>query len=153
LPKSDLAKTVHFGNINFLKNFEAKKKKTFEKGQRQLTIHAMPCRTKIPRKQRSIYLGTIGAAARAENKSGANNPEGLDDEVEVSGHIDLDTRMKTENIMPYLNSDRKMVPRKSDLTYYNWDRGTLSLSIIDNFAIFWVIELSVFVAKIIDNSR
>jgi hypothetical protein len=113
----------------------------------------MPCRTKIPRKQRSIYLGTIGAAARAENKSGANNPEGLDDEVEVSGHIDLDTRMKTENIMPYLNSDRKMVPRKSDLTYYNWDRGTLSLSIIDNFAIFWVIELSVFVAKIIDNSR
>jgi deoxyribodipyrimidine photo-lyase len=29
----------------------------------------------------------------------------------------------------------------------------LSLSIIDNFAIFWVIKLSVFVAKIIDNSR
>jgi hypothetical protein len=29
----------------------------------------------------------------------------------------------------------------------------LSLSIIDNFAIFGVIELSVFVAKIIDNSR
>jgi hypothetical protein len=29
----------------------------------------------------------------------------------------------------------------------------LSLSIIDNYAIFGVIELSVFVAKIIDNSR
>ena len=44
--------------------------------------------------------------------------------MEISGHIDIDMRMKTENILPYLNGERKLVPNKSDLTYYNWDRGT-----------------------------
>jgi hypothetical protein len=80
-------------------------------------------------------LGTIGAAARAELRGAYRNSEGDADEVEISGHIDLDTRMKTENIMPYLNGERRLVPGKSDLTYYNWERGTASYNSTPNFAV------------------
>jgi len=41
-------------------------------------------------------------------------------EIEISGHIDLAQRMKCENIMPYLNGEKRLLPRRGDLTYYNW---------------------------------
>ena len=41
-------------------------------------------------------------------------------EIEISGHIDLAQRMKSENIMPYLNGEKRLLPRRGDLTYYNW---------------------------------
>jgi hypothetical protein len=28
--------------------------------------------------------------------------------------------MKSENIMPYLNGEKRLLPRRGDLTYYNW---------------------------------
>ena len=56
-------------------------------------------------------------------------------DMEISGHIDLDMRMKTENILPYINGERKMVPTKSDLTYYNWDRGTAAYNSTPNFEV------------------
>ncbi len=28
--------------------------------------------------------------------------------------------MKCENIMPYLNNEKRLLPRRVDLTYYNW---------------------------------
>ncbi len=96
-----------------------------------LTILFM--RTKVPRKPRSIYLGNIGAAARASMRGARRNAEGDAAEVEISGHIDIDARMKTENIMPYLNGEKRLVPRKGDLTYYNWDRGTAYFSSTPNF--------------------
>ena len=55
--------------------------------------------------------------------------------MEISGHIDIDMRMKTENILPYLNGERKLVPNKSDLTYYNWDRGTAAYNSTPNFEV------------------
>ena len=61
-------------------------------------------RTKIPRKSR----GRFSAVA---DTSG---------EIEISGHIDLAQRMKSENIMPYLNGEKRLLPRRGDLTYYNW---------------------------------
>ena len=55
--------------------------------------------------------------------------------MEISGHIDLDMRMKTENILPYINGERKMVPTRNDLTYYNWDRGTAAYNSTSNFEV------------------
>ena len=47
-------------------------------------------RTRIPRKPRTIYLGSIGASARAEMWAAKKVSEPT--EMEISGHIDLDMR-------------------------------------------------------------
>ena len=44
-------------------------------------------------------------------------------------------RMKTENILPYLNGEARLVPKKTDLTYYNWDRGTAAYNSTSNFQV------------------
>ena len=43
--------------------------------------------------------------------------------------------MNTENILPYLNGEKRMVPKKTDLTYYNWDRGTAAYNSTANFQV------------------
>ena len=48
-------------------------------------------RTRIPRKPRTIYLGSIGASARAEMWAAKKVSEPT--EMEISGHIDLDMRL------------------------------------------------------------
>ena len=65
----------------------------------------------------------------------AKRSEGEPTEMEISGHIDLDMRMKTENILPYINGEARMVPKKTDLTYYNWDRGTAAYNSTSNFQV------------------
>lgn len=90
-------------------------------------------RTRIPRKARTIYLGSIGAPARAEMWGNVLSGEPTD--MEISGHIDLDMRMKTENILPYLNGEARLVPKKTDMTFYNWDRGTASYNSTSNFQV------------------
>ena len=93
-------------------------------------------RTKMPRKPRSIYLGTIGAPARAKMwDSIKSSVDGEPGDMEISGHIDLDMRMKTENILPYINGEKRMLPKKTDLTFYNWDRGTAAYNSTDNFQV------------------
>ena len=44
-------------------------------------------------------------------------------------------RMKTENILPYINGEARLVPKKTDLTYYNWDRGTAAYNSTSNFQV------------------
>ena len=61
--------------------------------------------------------------------------DGEPGDMEISGHIDLDMRMKTENILPYINGEKRMLPKKSDLTFYNWDRGTAAYNSTDNFTV------------------
>eukprot|EP00614_Pseudopedinella_elastica_P017589 CAMPEP_0172649718 /NCGR_PEP_ID=MMETSP1068-20121228/241931_1 /TAXON_ID=35684 /ORGANISM="Pseudopedinella elastica, Strain CCMP716" /LENGTH=157 /DNA_ID=CAMNT_0013464077 /DNA_START=187 /DNA_END=657 /DNA_ORIENTATION=+ len=39
---------------------------------------------------------------------------------EVSGYIDLGHRFKTENFEPVFEGRKKLVPKASDLSYYNW---------------------------------
>ena len=61
--------------------------------------------------------------------------DGEPGDMEISGHIDLDMRMKTENILPYINGEKRMLPKKSDLTFYNWDRGTAAYNSTENFTV------------------
>ena len=78
----------------------------------------------------------IGAPARAKMwDSIKSSVDGEPGDMEISGHIDLDMRMKTENILPYINGEKRMLPKKSDLTFYNWDRGTAAYNSTDNFTV------------------
>ncbi|KAJ1502155.1 hypothetical protein HMI54_009312 [Coelomomyces lativittatus] len=40
---------------------------------------------------------------------------------EISGYIDLAHRFKTESFDPYFNRTKQLVPRPSDLSFYNWE--------------------------------
>lgn len=44
---------------------------------------------------------------------------------EVSGFIDYGHRLKTEDFEDYFNRKKKLVPKRSDLSYYNWKTHTL----------------------------
>ena len=43
------------------------------------------------------------------------------DKSEISGYIDLAHRMKTEDFKLYFERKKKLLPRPTDLSYYNWD--------------------------------
>lgn len=43
---------------------------------------------------------------------------------EISGYIDYAHRIKTEDIGIYFARQKKMLPRTTDLSYYNWDTQT-----------------------------
>jgi hypothetical protein len=39
----------------------------------------------------------------------------------VSGYIDLSHRMRTEDFGPIFDMRKKLLPKPSDLSYYNWE--------------------------------
>jgi hypothetical protein len=43
---------------------------------------------------------------------------------EVSGYIDYAHRLKIEDFTPYFARKKKLLPRPSDLSYYNWETQT-----------------------------
>jgi hypothetical protein len=40
---------------------------------------------------------------------------------EISGYIDYGHRLKIDNFEPYFKAEKKLLPRPSDLSFYNWD--------------------------------
>jgi len=40
---------------------------------------------------------------------------------EISGYIDYGHRLKTENFEPYFARTKKLLPKSTDLSFYNWD--------------------------------
>lgn len=54
---------------------------------------------------------------------------------EISGYIDLAHRMKTEDFRPIFMGKRHLIPKASDLSYYNWDSQLCYLSDSPNFRV------------------
>ncbi len=52
---------------------------------------------------------------------------------EISGYIDFGHRLKTEDCTPYFTGRRRMLPRPTDLSYYNWDTNTSTSNPTPNF--------------------
>lgn len=40
---------------------------------------------------------------------------------EISGYIDLAHRMRTEDFVPIFDQRKKLLPKPTDLSYYNWE--------------------------------
>lgn len=53
--------------------------------------------------------------------------------IEISGYIDLADRLKTEDFVPYYEKHKVLLPRKTDLSYYNWNTGTCYINDSRNF--------------------
>lgn len=54
---------------------------------------------------------------------------------EVSGYIDYAHRLKTEDFEPYFERKKKLMPRPSDLSYYNWETMTAHSNHSPNFQV------------------
>lgn len=54
---------------------------------------------------------------------------------EISGYIDYAARLKMENWEPYFEGKRKVLPKPSDLSYYNWDTQASTSNSSPNFSV------------------
>ena len=54
---------------------------------------------------------------------------------EVSGYIDYAHRLKSENFEPYFERKKKLMPRPSDLSYYNWETQHSTSNSTPNFQV------------------
>jgi len=54
---------------------------------------------------------------------------------EVSGYIDYSYRLKTDNFEPYFERKRRLMPRPTDLSYYNWETQSSASNSSPNFQV------------------
>eukprot|EP01138_Halocafeteria_seosinensis_P010937 gb/GECG01011171.1/.p1 GENE.gb/GECG01011171.1/~~gb/GECG01011171.1/.p1 ORF type:complete len:258 (+),score=33.20 gb/GECG01011171.1/:1-774(+) len=54
---------------------------------------------------------------------------------EVSGYIDFAHRLKSENFEPYFEGKKRLMPKASDLSYYNWETQTSTSNSSPNFQV------------------
>lgn len=54
-------------------------------------------------------------------------------QFEESAYIDFADRLKSENWLPYFRGERKLLPLKRDLAYYNWKIGRTYLNETRNY--------------------
>jgi len=54
---------------------------------------------------------------------------------EISGYIDYAHRLKTDNFKEYFEGKKKLLPRTSDLSYYNWKTGMCVSNDSPNFKV------------------
>jgi len=54
---------------------------------------------------------------------------------EISGYIDLAHRLKTEDFRPYFERKKKLLPKPTDLSFYNWDTNLCVSNDSPNFKV------------------
>jgi len=54
---------------------------------------------------------------------------------EVSGYIDFAHRLKTEKFEPYFEKKKKLMPKPTDLSYFNWETYTSTSNSTPNFQV------------------
>lgn len=52
---------------------------------------------------------------------------------QISGYIDYCHRLKTEDWKPFFENSKKIMPRKSDLSYFDWKSGHSITNVSPNF--------------------
>ncbi|XP_072051098.1 cilia- and flagella-associated protein 299-like [Amphiura filiformis] len=54
---------------------------------------------------------------------------------EISGYIDYAHRLKTEDFEPYFSGRKRLLPRPSDLSFYNWETQTSTSNPTPNYQV------------------
>ena len=53
----------------------------------------------------------------------------------MSGYIDYGHRLKTENMEPYFERKRVLMPKAADLSFYNWETQMSTSNPTPNFQV------------------
>jgi len=54
---------------------------------------------------------------------------------EISGYIDFGHRLRTENMAPIFDGRKRLMPKHTDLSFYNWETKTSSFNHTPNFQV------------------
>ena len=54
---------------------------------------------------------------------------------EISGYIDYAHRLKTEDFEAYFSSRKKLLPKPTDLSFYNWENQAISSNNTPNYQV------------------
>jgi len=54
---------------------------------------------------------------------------------EISGYIDFAHRLKTEDFEPYFSGKKRLLPRSTDLSFYNWETQTATSNPTPNYQV------------------
>ncbi|KAM6953973.1 cilia- and flagella-associated protein 299 [Aplochiton taeniatus] len=54
---------------------------------------------------------------------------------EISGYIDYSHRLKTEDFEPYFNGKKRLLPRPTDLSFYNWETQVSTSNASSNYQV------------------
>ena len=54
---------------------------------------------------------------------------------EISGYIDLNHRLKTEDFKLIFEKKKKLIPKPTDLSFFNWDSGHPIINNSPNFRV------------------
>lgn len=57
---------------------------------------------------------------------------------EVSGYIDFGHRLKTENMEPYFDRKKRLMPKATDLSFYNWSTHLSTSNATAFFQVRWL---------------
>ena len=70
---------------------------------------------------------------KAKNEDEGKDPN--DHTIEISGYIDLAHRLKTEDFKLYFSGGRKIKPKPTDLSFYNWESKSATVNESPNFRV------------------
>jgi len=133
--------------LGYLGTGEALKREEFESRKRELEEAANKEKHKAPKRLASAgidFKGKPFLQALADREESIRNGKltsilFIRDKnkagQEISGYIDLAHRMKTEDFGPYFTSHKRLLPRPSDLSYYNWETQTCTSNPTPNFQV------------------
>jgi 5-formyltetrahydrofolate cyclo-ligase len=71
----------------------------------------------------------------SEDKEEIQLKELEEEGVEISGYIDLAHRLKTEDFTQYFKGQKLLLPKNTDLSYYNWNTGVCVSNDSPNFKV------------------
>ncbi|KAM9544956.1 cilia- and flagella-associated protein 299 [Salvelinus alpinus] len=54
---------------------------------------------------------------------------------EISGYIDYSHRLKTEDFDPYFNGKKRLLPRATDLSFFNWETQVSTSNVSANYQV------------------
>lgn len=54
---------------------------------------------------------------------------------EISGYIDYAHRLKLEDFEPYFAGKKRLLPRPTDLSFFNWDTNTSTSNATPNYQV------------------
>eukprot|EP00297_Palpitomonas_bilix_P000928 CAMPEP_0113895448 /NCGR_PEP_ID=MMETSP0780_2-20120614/17369_1 /TAXON_ID=652834 /ORGANISM="Palpitomonas bilix" /LENGTH=238 /DNA_ID=CAMNT_0000886281 /DNA_START=27 /DNA_END=744 /DNA_ORIENTATION=+ /assembly_acc=CAM_ASM_000599 len=119
--------------------FEAKKKaienarlSKMRNASRQLAsagkeLEGLPLLQALAEREEMVRSGKLTTIFSSETAMQKNQ--------EVSGYIDYAHRLKTENFEPYFERKKKLMPKASDLSFYNWETQVSASNSTPNFQV------------------
>lgn len=126
------------GEVLKKSEFEQRKKAEREKHQHQTNelkklasancdLTQYPFLQALANREELVRAGKLTSIVfiRHRNKSGH----------EISGYIDYAHRLKTDDFQAYFERRRKLLPRATDLSFYNYDTGTSTSNSTANFQV------------------